>query len=89
MAVPLNSKDGISRAGECPSSAATGGDGISDLQLRWREALVLWLRWNQAYEHATERMFQAGQDPAQIEQLMDQMDELRRQAVAQSHQLLD
>jgi hypothetical protein len=92
--MPLNSRDGTSHAGgshagERASRPAPGGEGISDLQLRWREALVLWLRWNQAYEHVAEQMLQAGHDPARLEQLMDQMDELRREAVAQSHQLLD
>jgi methylphosphotriester-DNA--protein-cysteine methyltransferase len=94
MALPLNSRDGTSHAGAShaggrPSPRATGDEGISDLQLRWRETLVLWLRWNQAYEHVAEQMLQAGHDSARLEQLMDQMDELRRKAVAQSHQLLD
>jgi hypothetical protein len=89
MALRSNSKDGISRPGNASSDAELSGEGISDLQLRWREALVLWLRWNQAYEHVTERMFQAGEDPEQLQQYMDRMEEMRREAIAQSHQLLD
>jgi hypothetical protein len=62
---------------------------MSDLQLRWREALLMWLRWNQAYEHVTERMFQPGCNSAQLQEMMDQMDDLRREAIAQSRELLD
>ena len=54
----------------------------------YREALSLWLEWNRAYEHVTARMFDARHDPAALQELMDQADELRRQAVARSELLL-
>lgn len=89
MALPSNPRDGVSRLGKLSSQSEIESEGVTDLQLQWREALLLWLRWNQAYEHVTERMFQAGQNPAQLQELMDQMDELRREAINQSRQLLD
>lgn len=89
MALPLNPRDGVSRLGKLSSGDIVETEGVTDLQLRWREALVLWLRWNQAYEHVTERMFQSGQNPARLQEMMDQMDDLRREAVVQSQQLLD
>lgn len=89
MPLPLNPRNGVSRLDKVSSGGGVGSEGVTDLQLQWREALVLWLRWNQAYEHVTEQMFQAAQDPARLQQLMDQMDDLRREAVAQSQQLLD
>jgi hypothetical protein len=54
-----------------------------------REALVLWLRWNTAYEQASERLFEAGQSPEKIEDLMDWLDQLRREAIQASRDLLD
>lgn len=63
--------------------------GMSDSELRLREALVLWVRWNEAYERAAGQLFSAGGDPAQVEAFMDQIDELRRRAVELSHELLD
>lgn len=89
MPLPLNPRNGVSGVDKVSSRGDVESEGVTDLQLQWREALVLWLRWNQAYEHVTEQMFQAGQDPARLQQLMDQMDDLRREAVAQSQQLLD
>lgn len=89
MGVPSNPMNGATGLGKACSGSELESEGVTDLQLRWREALVLWLRWNQAYEHVTERMFQAGHNPAQLQEMMDQMDDLRREAVAQSQQLLD
>lgn len=89
MALPSNPRNGATGLGKASSGGEVESEGVTDLQLRWREALVLWLRWNQAYEHATERMFQSGHSPAQLQEMMDQMDDLRREAVEQSQQLLD
>lgn len=89
MAVPSNPRNDVSGFDKVSSRSECESEGITDLQLQWREALVLWLRWNQAYEHVTEQMFQAGQDPARLQEMMDRMDDLRREAIAQSQQLLD
>jgi hypothetical protein len=54
----------------------------------WRDAVRLWLQWNSAYEQVTERMYQCGHDPCRLEDLMDQMDQLRRRAAERSRELL-
>jgi hypothetical protein len=69
--------------------ATTSESGISDLELRFREALVLWLRWNEAYELGTAQMFSSGQSAEKIEAFMDTMDKLRHKAISLSHELLD
>jgi hypothetical protein len=55
----------------------------------WREAVGLWLKWNLAYEQVTERLFALGQDHRQLENVMDQMDQLRGKAVRLSQQLVE
>jgi hypothetical protein len=54
----------------------------------WRSALDLWLRWNAAFESATEELYKAGSDARQIEQTMDRMDAMRREAAMLSARLL-
>ncbi len=76
------------QAKKSAAGLATADEGVSDSQLRWREALVLWLRWNQVYERVTEQMFAIGDDPARLQALMDEADGLRRQAIALSQELL-
>jgi hypothetical protein len=71
------------------STCADSNQGISEKQLAYREALLLWLRWNEAYERVTERMFETGDDPAAVEALMDQMDSLREDAKRLSRLLLE
>lgn len=61
----------------------------SQVELQMREALVLWLRWNTAYEQATERLFEAGQSPEKLEDLMDWLEQMRREAIKASRDLLD
>ena len=67
----------------------TTGSAAGPLLPRWSEALALWLRWNEAYEQTTARMFQARHDPKKLKDLMDHMDQLRGQAIALSRQLLE
>jgi hypothetical protein len=57
-------------------AAMTDGNGSAS-----HKALQLWLRWNDAYEKTTACMFDRGQDRRAIEDLMDQLDQLRLQAV--------
>lgn len=70
-------------------SRAAGEHSLSDLEMRLREALVMWLRWNDAHEKCTERLFCEHCDPRQTEELLDQLDGLRHEAVRLSHELLD
>jgi hypothetical protein len=84
--VQISSTAGTSYTTEAPVANKSG---ITELELRLREVLVKWLRWNEAYEQATNQLFLAGASPAQVEDFMDSMDQLRREAVALSHALLD
>ena len=80
------------RASTSSTPSVSGSDaqpGMSDSELRFREALTLWLRWNEAYEQATLHLFSAGPSPEKIEDFMDSLDQLRRQAISLSHNLLD
>jgi hypothetical protein len=70
-------------------SSSESHTGMGDAELRFREALTLWLRWNEAYEQATRHLFSAGTSPEKVEDFMDSMDQLRRQAISLSHCLLD
>ena len=62
---------------------------MSNSDSRLRQALALWMQWNEAYERATSRMFDVGANPAQLEAVMDQMDEVRRRAVELTQRVLD
>ncbi|REJ68157.1 MAG: hypothetical protein DWQ31_08460 [Planctomycetota bacterium] len=64
------------------------GDEKTADDLAWQEALMLWLSWNRAYERLTAKMCRAGQDQEKLEQLMDEMDQLRVQAIDRSEALL-
>ncbi len=55
---------------------------------RWVRAVELWLRWNDCYEQTTSLAFAAGNDPRRLEDLMDAMDQLRREAIDLSKSLL-
>ncbi len=54
----------------------------------WNEALMLWLSWNSTYEKVTAKMCKPGQDTTKLERLMDEMDQLRIQAIKSTEQLL-
>lgn len=62
---------------------------ISDFEMRCREALVLWLRWNEAYERVTEQMYQPGTSQESLQDTMDQVEDLRRQAISLSQEMLE
>ncbi len=51
-----------------------------------RQAVALWLQWNEAYEQATARAFQAGGDQRKLEAIMDEMDAVRRKAIQASRE---
>jgi len=60
-----------------------------DLPQPCKKALVLWLQWNDAYEQSIAKMFHCSQDQRALEDMMDRMDRLRRDAVELSQDLLD
>ena len=68
-------------ATQTPTSAA-------DTEPAWRDALQLWLRWNTAHTELTSRMFEVQHNSAMMEDLLDQVEQLRLQAVKLSEQLI-
>ncbi len=54
----------------------------------WREALELWLRWNSMYERVTEVAYDGRENQQHLEDLMDQMDQIRLRAVDLSADLI-
>jgi len=61
----------------------------SRLVERCHEALLLWLRWNDAHQQVSRLIYDAGEDASRIEQILDQLDQLRLKAVQASQELLD
>jgi hypothetical protein len=55
----------------------------------WTQVLTMWLRWSDAYEEITSRMYRDGENASHLESLMDEMDQLRQAAVELSEGLLD
>jgi hypothetical protein len=62
---------------------------MSDPQIRCRDALALWLRWNETFELSTAEMFAFRSDPTALQSIVDQMDRMRHSAVTASHRVLD
>ena len=60
----------------------------TSFDVRCREVLQMWLRWNDASRHVTERMFKERENPEKLQALLDDLDRLRREAVTASQQLL-
>lgn len=63
--------------------------GMSDPQIRCRDALALWMRWNETFERSTAEMFASRSDPTALQDIMDQMDNMRHSAVTASQRVLD
>ena len=68
---------------------SSNGRGHTSQVDAWREAVGLWLDWNSAYEQVTERLFALGQDQRRLEDVMDQMDQVRQKAIRLSRQLVE
>jgi hypothetical protein len=79
-------------AGDVPLEASTSSPELAkagEFQARAREALSLWVRWNEVYQQVTAAMFDQRQNLEQLQQTMDLADELRRQAVRLTQELLE
>ena len=63
-------------------------DTVTDPANAWREALRLWLRWNQAHDQITRTLFEDGKPSQKLEDVMDQLDSMRKQAVTLSEELI-
>ena len=91
MATPSQSFRGKSDQSRLPAAIEPETVISSDAPFKERaqEALHLWLRWNNAYERVTVAMTKPGGSQRQIEELMDQMDVLRRRAIELSQEIVD
>jgi hypothetical protein len=54
----------------------------------WNRVIGMWLEWSAAYEEVAGRMFEDGEDNGKLEALLDEMDQLRLEAVELSEGLL-
>jgi hypothetical protein len=52
-------------------------------------ALVLWLRWNDAFEKVNRELYSNRQDPETLEVLLSQLDSLRQEAVRRTEAALN
>jgi hypothetical protein len=59
-----------------------------DTDPTWRDALQLWLSWNAAHTELTSCMFEVQHNSAMLEDLLDQVEQLRLKAVKLSEQLI-
>ena len=72
------------------NASPTGDRAFShDDIVKYENALSMWLRWNEAHDQITSRMFDSREDPEGIEELLRQVDELRFRAIAAARALLD
>jgi hypothetical protein len=58
-------------------------------EVRCKEVLQLWLRWNDASQQVTQLMFHERDDPEKLREILDDLDRLRLAAVSASQELLD
>jgi hypothetical protein len=61
----------------------------ADEATRWNQVLGMWLQWSSAYEEVAGRMFEEGEDAEKLEALLDEIDQLRLDAVELSEGLLE
>ena len=54
----------------------------------WREAVMLWLSWNQTHERLVAKMCRSDQCPEKIAAMQDEMEALREQAIDLSEELI-
>jgi hypothetical protein len=58
-------------------------------EVRCKEVLQMWLKWNDASQHATELMFQERDNPDKLREMLDDLDRMRLAAVSASQDLLN
>lgn len=55
----------------------------------WNRVIGMWLQWSTAYEQVSGRLFEDGENAQKLEALLDEMDQLRLEAVELSEGLLN
>ncbi|HVX13071.1 MAG TPA: hypothetical protein VHC22_17945 [Pirellulales bacterium] len=66
----------------------TSADLPASHDVRCKEVVQMWLRWNDASQQMTERLFEHREDPQRLQEMLDDLDRLRLEAVSASRQLL-
>ena len=61
----------------------------SDENTSWNRVIGMWLQWSSAYEQISGKLFADGEDAHMLEALLDEMDQLRLEAVELSEGLLN
>ena len=54
----------------------------------WNRVIGMWLQWSTAYEEVAGRLFEEGEDAEKLETLLDEMDQLRLEAIELSEGLI-
>jgi hypothetical protein len=58
-------------------------------EVRCKEVLQMWLRWNDASQQVTQLMFRERDNPEKLREMLDDLDRLRLAAVSASQELLN
>ncbi|HWB11257.1 MAG TPA: hypothetical protein VG826_18655 [Pirellulales bacterium] len=66
----------------------TGLESTTSADVRCKEVLQMWLKWNDASQHVTELMFQERDNPDKLREILDDLDRMRLAAVSASQELL-
>ena len=61
----------------------------ADENASWNRVIGMWLQWSSAYEEVSGKLFEDGEDAHKLEALLDEMDQLRLEAVELSEGLLN
>ena len=75
-------------ASECSRLDQLDDAGQPNDAMALRETLKLWLTWNKAHQAVTSQLFKDGKPGQQAEDMMDELDRMRLQAVESSERLI-
>ena len=64
-------------------------DKNAEASASWNRVIEMWLQWSSAYEEVSGRLFEDGEDAHKLEALLDEIDQLRLEAVELSEGLLN
>jgi hypothetical protein len=85
---PVEESDFVGKL-EAQDAASSFDAADDDEAPRWNQVLGMWLQWSTAYEKVAGRMFEEGEDAEKLEALLDELDQLRLDAVELSEGLLE
>ena len=62
--------------------------GVANDTASWNRVIEMWLQWSSAYEQLSGKLFEDGENAQNLEALLDEVDQLRLEAVELSEGLL-